>query len=348
MDRRAFLAAVVLLWGCGQKEEPKEAAEVPKAAPTGIEARKSASPVIRGQSIAQVRRIGILTAGTSASLPAPFFNALQELGWVEGRNLVIERRTADGQADRVPALAAELVQLRVDAIVTFGAVAGLAAKKATVTIPIVAVTGDPVAFGLVSNLSHPGGNITGIALVAPQLAGKRLELLRELLPSAVRVGELVDPNNSYWHAVRVDYERAFRSLGMEPMFVVVPNAENIASAIAELARRHADALVVRGDPLFSSNREQIARAAVQHKLPTIAEERPYVEAGALVSYGPVTAVLAQRHAVLVDKILNGAMPGDLPIEQPSKFELVINLKTAKALGLAIPQSLLLRADEVIQ
>ena len=169
MDRRAFLAAMVLLcWGCGQKEEPKEAAAVPKAAPTGIEAPKSASPVIRGQSIAQVRRIGILTAGTSASLPAPFFNALQELGWVEGRNLVIERRTADGQADRVPALAAELVQLRVDAIVTFGAVAGLAAKESeTVTIPIMAVTGDPVAFG--PHPADPGGNVPGIALVARSL-----------------------------------------------------------------------------------------------------------------------------------------------------------------------------------
>ncbi len=302
----------------------------------------------RGQSTAKVRRIGILTAGTSASLPAPFFTALRELGWVEGENLVIERRTADGRADRVPALVAELVRLHVDAIVTFGAVAGLAAKKATTTIPIVATTGDPVAFGLVSNMAHPGGNITGIALVAPQLAGKRLELLRELLPGAVRVGELVDPNNTYWHAVRGDYERAFRSLGMEPMFVFVTNAEDIDSTIVELARRHADALVVRGDPLFSSNREQIARFAVKHKLPTIAEERRYVEAGALFSYGPVAPVLAQRLAALVDQILNGATPGDLPIEQPSKFELVINLKTAKALGLTIPQSLLLRADEVIQ
>src|SRR6266536_756748 len=148
----------------------------------------------RGQSMAQVRRIGVLTAGTSASLPGQLFTGLRELGWVEGQNLVIERRTADGRADRVLALAAELVRLRVDAIVTFGAVAGLAAKKATATIPIVATTGDPVAFGLVSNMSHPGGNITGIALVAPQLAAKRLELLRELLPGAVRVGELVEPN----------------------------------------------------------------------------------------------------------------------------------------------------------
>jgi len=302
----------------------------------------------RGQSTPRVRRIGILTAGSSASLSSWFFTALQDVGWVEGKNLVIERRTADGRADRMPVLAAELVELRVDAIVTFGAVAGLAAKKATQTIPIVAVTGDPVAFGLVSNMSHPGGNITGIALIAPQLANKRLELLRELLPDATRVGELVDPNNTYWQAVRVDYERAFRSLRMEPLFVVVTSAENIESAIAELVRRHAEGLVLRGDPVFGSNREQIARLAVKHKLPTIAEDRPFVEAGALVSYGPVAPVLSHRLAVLVDKILRGAAPGDLPIEQPSKFELLVNLKTAKALGLAIPQSLRLRADEVIE
>jgi putative ABC transport system substrate-binding protein len=301
-----------------------------------------------GQSITKARRIGILTAGTSASLPATFFTALRELGWVEGGNLVIERRGADGRADRVPALAAELVQLRVDAIVTFGAVAGLAAKQATAIIPIAAVTGDPVAFGLVSSMSHPGGNITGIALVSPQLAAKRLELLRELLPGAVRIGELVEPNNTYWHAVRADYERAFRSLSMEPMFVFVTSPETIDTAIADLTRRRVDALVVRGDPLFLSNREQIARLAVKHKLVTIAEERPFVEAGALVSYGPVVPVLTHRLAVLVDKILKGAAPGDLPIEQPSRFELVINLKTARALGLTIPQSLLLRADEVIQ
>jgi putative ABC transport system substrate-binding protein len=296
----------------------------------------------------KVHRIGILTAGSVAALPPTLFEALRDLGWVEGKNLVIERRTADGRAEQVPALAAELVGLPVELIVTFGAVAGVAAKGATKSIPIVATTGDPVAFGLVANMSRPGGNITGIALISPELATKRLELLRELQPSSVRIGELVDPANVYWHAVRKDYEHAFRSLSMEPIFVEVTGPTELDRGIAEIVRRRAQALVVRGDPLFVSNRERIARLAVSNALPTIAEERVFAEAGMLASYGAVVAPLTFRVAVLVDKILKGANPGDLPIEQPSKFELVINLKTAKALGLTIPQSLLLRADEVIQ
>ena len=234
-----------------------------------------------------VRRIGILTGGVvSSAVPSAFFEGLRELGWVEGRNLVIERRGADGNSERAPALAAELVQLKPDVIVTFGAVAGVAARDATTTIPIVATSGDPVRLGLVSSLSHPGGNITGLSLIAPELAAKRLELLRELLPGATRIGEIFDPANQYWHRVRADYEKVFRSLRMQPLFVEVANPGVIEKAIAEIASRRADAMYVRGDPMLTSIREQIGRLAVQYHLPTVAEERPFTEAGLLVSYGP--------------------------------------------------------------
>jgi len=306
------------------------------------------SHVVRAQPVARMRRIGVLTAGGPDSIPPSLFPALRELGWIEGRNIVIDRRTADGQSERAATLATDLVRSGVEVIVTFGAVAGHAAKNATTTIPIVATTGDPVAFGLVSNMSHPGGNITGIALLSPQLASKRLELLRELVPGIVKVGELVDPHNRYWHAVRNDYERAFHALGMDPIFVFVSGAEDLERAIGEIGVRKANALIIRGDPLFQTYQTEIARLAVQHGLPTIAEERRFAAAGALVSYGVVAAPLARRHAVLIDRILNGANPGDLPIEQPSTFELVVNARTASALHLAVPPSVLLRADEVIR
>jgi putative ABC transport system substrate-binding protein len=301
------------------------------------------------QQAGGIRRIGVLTAGVvSRSTPPTMYDELRERGWVEGQNLVIERRGGDGNSERVPALAAELVQMKLDVIVSFGAVAGVAIRNATTTIPIVATTGDPVRVGLVSNLSHPGGNITGLSLIAPELASKRLELIRELLPKAALVGEVFDPANTYWHRVRPDYEQAFRAMRMQPLFVEVASPGEIEKAIAQIAGRRADALVVRGDPLFVSNREQIGRLAVQYALPTMAEERPFVEAGMLISYGPNVPAVGRIIASYVDRILRGANPSDLPIAQPTKFELVINLKTAKALGLTIPQSLLLRADEVIQ
>jgi putative ABC transport system substrate-binding protein len=301
------------------------------------------------QQAGSVRRVGILTAGVvSRQVPTAFFDELRERGWVEGQNLVIERRGADGNSERVPALAAELAQLKLDVIVTTGAVAGVAMKNATTTVPIVATSGDPVRLGLVSSLSHPGGNITGLSLIAPELAAKRLELLREFLPRATRIGELVDPANMYWQRVRPDYEQAFRALRLQPIFVEVANADAIEKAIMQIVSQRADALIIRGDPMFVSNREQIARLALQYTLPAIAEERPIAEAGILMSYGPHVPALARIIASYVDRILRGAKPGDLAIAQPTKFEFVINLKTAKALGLTIPHSLLLRADEVIQ
>ena len=323
MDRRTFFGAATL--GC-----------------------LGASFAVRAQN-AKVRRIGMLSGGTlSTAEPAPFYAALRELGWVEGENLVIERRGAVGKSDAVPALAAELVRLQPDVIWTEGAVAGIAAKNATTTIPVVAISGDPVRLGLISSMSHPGGNITGLSLIAPELAAKRLEILRELMPNATRVGEIVDRANRYWYAVREDYERAFASLKLQPIFIEIASADAIPGAIAEIATRRADAFIVRGDPMLNFNRQQIARLALQNALPTIAESRRMPEAGQLLSYGPDGPASARRVASIVDRILRGAKPGDIAIEQPTKFELVINLKTAKALALTIPQSLLLRADAVIQ
>ena len=236
--------------------------------------------------------------------------------------------------------------MKLDVILSFGAVAGVALKNATTTIPIVATTGDPVRLGLVSNLSHPGGNITGLSLIAPELAAKRLELIRELLPEATLIGELVDPANTYWQRVRPDYEQAFRAMRMQPLFVEVANPGEIEKAIVQIAGRRADALVIRGDPMIYSNREQIGRLAKQYSLPTMAEDRRNAEAGMLMSYGPNIPATERILARYVDRILRGAKPGDLPIEQPTQFELVVNLKTAKALGITIPQSLRLRAEEI--
>jgi ABC-type uncharacterized transport system substrate-binding protein len=247
----------------------------------------------------------------------------------------------------VPALAAELVRLQPDLIWTEGAVAGIAAKNATTTIPIVAISGDPVRLGLVSSMSHPGGNITGVSTIAPELAAKRLEILRELIPNATRVGEIVDRANQYWYRVKEDYELAFASLKLQPIFVEITSADAIPGAIAGIANRRADALIVRGDPMFNSNREQIARLALQYALPTIAEGRGAPAAGQLLSYGPNGPAFGRRVASIVDRVLRGAKPGDIPIEQPTKFDLVMNMKTAKALGLTIPQTLLLRADELL-
>ena len=270
------------------------------------------------------------------------------LGWIEDQNLVVEMRSAGGNADLVPGLATELVELKVDVIVATGAIASLAAKNATTTIPIVSQSGDPLRIGLVASMSRPGGNITGVSTVAPELAAKRLELLRELRPTAMLVGELVDPANPYIKLIRKEDEQAYGSLGMRPIFVDVADATQLEKSIAEVAGMRADALIVRADPIFAANRDQIASLALKHALPTVAEGRQFVSAGCLASYAPNYSGQGRGMATLVDKILKGAKPGDLPIEQPAKFELAFNLKTAKALALTIPQSLLLRADEVIE
>ena len=300
----------------------------------------------RAQPVEKIRRIGVLVTGTIEN--SFLSDNLRELGWIEGQNVIVERRVADGKSERVPALAAELVRDNVEVIVAFGAVASVAARNATSTIPIVTLTGDPVVLGLVKNLSRPGGNITGVTTIAPELAAKRLELVRTLFPKATRIAELVDPANQYIRLTRSEYGKVFRSLGMEPIFVDVAAPADLDRAFAEVSRQRTEVLIVRADPIFVSNRDRIMGFASQYALPTIAEGRRFVAAGGLVSYAPNEMATFDRVVALVDKILKGAKPGDLPIEQPTKFELVINLKTAKMLGLAIPQSLLLRADEVIQ
>jgi putative ABC transport system substrate-binding protein len=274
---------------------------------------------------------------------------LRALGWVEGQNLLVERRYANGRDELLGPLAEELVRLKVEIIVTGGTAATLAAKNATTTIPIIIYSaGDPVRSGLVASLSRPGGNITGYSIVSPEIEGKRLAVLRELLPGLQRVGVLQDSTNPYYRDVRKEFEQTCRSLGLQPIMIEVAAAGELENAIAEMARQRAQALFVQGDGLFYDNRVPLISAALRYALPTLAAAREIVEAGALVSYAPTNAEVDQRHAAFIDRILRGAKPADLPIEQPTKFELVINLKTAKALGITVPQTLLLRADEVIQ
>jgi putative ABC transport system substrate-binding protein len=237
----------------------------------------------------------------------------------------------------------------VEIIATWGTPATLAAKHATTTIPIVIHSAaDPVRSGLVATLARPGGNITGFSVVSPELDVKRLAVLRELLPGLQRVGVLEDSTNPHFRAVRNEFEQACRSLGMQPIIIEVATAGELENAIAEMARRRAQALFVHASDLFYDNRVLLASTAMRYALPTLAAEKEILEAGALVSYVPNLTELEQRYAAFIDRILRGAKPADLPIEQPTKFDMVINLKATKALGLTIPQSLLLRADEVIQ
>jgi putative ABC transport system substrate-binding protein len=303
------------------------------------------------QTATTVRRIGVLSfaAPTTPAEHQQIYAPFRELGWIEGQNLFIERRYASGRAELLRPFAEELVRLKVELIATFGTAATLAAKDATTTIPIVIISaGDPVRSGLVASLARPGGNITGFSIVGPEIDVKRLTLLRELLPGLQRVGVLEHSTNPLWRAVRKEFEQTCRSLGLQPIIIEVAAAGELENAIAEMARRRAQALFVRGDSLFENNRVPLMSTALRYALPTIGTSREILEAGALVFYAPNEAELNQRYAAFVDRILRGAKPADLPMEQPTKFELGINLKTAKALGLAIPQSVLLRADEVIQ
>ena len=274
---------------------------------------------------------------------------MRALGWVEGRNLLIERRYAE-RSELLGPLAQELVRLKVEIIVAWGTDAVLAAKNATTTIPIViGSAGDPVGSGLVASLARPGGNVTGFSIVFPELEAKRLALLRELLPGLQRVGLLEDSTYPIDRAMRTGFEQACRSLGLEPIIIEIATAGELEKAIEEIARRRAQALVVRNNPLNYDNRVALMSAALKYKLPTIAAEPRWpLEAGALAYFGVSDAEGKERYAAFIDRILRGAKPADLPIEQPTKFELGFNLKTAKALGITVPQTLLLRADQVIQ
>jgi putative tryptophan/tyrosine transport system substrate-binding protein len=312
------------------------------------------------QPVGKVYRIGILGAGTassSAEVMEVFRQRLRELGWVEGQNIALEWRSAEARFERLPALAAELVQLPVDLLVVTSSPAALAAQQATSTIPIVmGSVGDPIAEGLVTSLAQPGGNLTGVALLSLELNGKRLELLKAAVPGMSRVAVLLNPasrSQQLDHPVGTlfarEVRRAAQALGvrlLEPFEVRAPH--DLETTFAIIAREHADGLFVASDALFFIHRAWIADLAVKHRLPTTFDRREYVEAGGLMAYGARRADLAERTATFVDKILKGVKPADLPVEQPTTFELVINLKTAQALGLTIPPTLLFQADELIR
>jgi putative ABC transport system substrate-binding protein len=299
-----------------------------------------------------VRRIGLLVPGTVADpsrYPEPLLQGLHDLGWVEGRNLRVERRIAADRFERLPAMAEELIALDVELVVTVGTPAALAARKASSSVPIVMATiGDPVAAGLVQSLARPGGNATGNTFIEPDLAAKRLQVLKELLPSATRIGELMNPDNPALRMLRDGETEALRALGLQPVFVDVRTAAALDGAVEALKRQRVDALLVHADSLFVSNRVPLMQAALRHGLPAMAEGRAFVEAGALVSYAPSSAAMMRNAAVFVDKILAGARPAELPVQRPTKIELVIHRGTARRLGVTLPTALLLRADEVIE
>src|SRR5438552_466358 len=307
------------------------------------------------QRVGKVFRIGIL-ANVGATDPRgeplwqAFIQGLRELGYVEGQNITIEHRSSEGRYERLPALAAELVRLKVDVIVVPASQNALAAKEATRTIPIVmASAADPVAEGIVASLARPGGNITGLmGNAGPEIAGKRLELLKEAVPKVSRVAVLSNPTNPVSAPALGATRAADRSLRLQLQMLEARAPDEIERAFAAMTREHADALVVVTDAMFILQRKRIAAFAAKQRLPTMSGWREDVEIGSLMSYAASGRDNFRRAATYVDTILKGAKPGDLPVEQPTKFELVINLKTAKALGLTIPQSLLPRADEVIQ
>ena len=306
---------------------------------------------VEGQA-GKIYRIGMLET-TSMALNAAnldaFRQGLRELGYVEGRNFMIEYRSADGRRERFPELATELVRLKVDVILTRGTPAVLAAKNATGTIPVVmAASGDPLLSGVVAGLARPGGNVTGLSAIVVEVTGKRLQLLREVVPGLSRIAVLFDmgnPNNALqWKETEI----AAPSLGVQPQLLDVRTPGDFGGAFDAAIRQRAGAMVVGIDALTQANHRPIIGLAAKHRLPAIYASREFVDAGGLVAYGVSYPHLYHRAASFVDKILKGAKPADLPVEQPTKFELVINLKTAKALGLTIPQTILLQADHVIE
>ena len=312
-----------------------------------------ASRAAEAQQAGKIRRIGYLSAPTRASVEQgvlSFLRALRELGWIEGQNLIIEYRWADGNIERLPALAAELVREKVDLIVAPAGTAALAAKKATSSIPIVMIfPADPVGLGLVASVRHPGGNVTGTSSTpSSEIFGKQLQLLKDAVPHAKRVAILVNPADLAFGSQVKEVETAARSLGIRTQRVEAHGPEEFERAFAAMTREGAEALLVANDTTFLVNRARVADLALKSRLPTMNYYREMVEAGGFMAYAVNMAGFTPRAAVYVDKILKGANPADLPVEQPTKFELVINLKTAKTLGLTIPPSVLQRADDLIQ
>jgi putative ABC transport system substrate-binding protein len=304
------------------------------------------------QPAGRVYRIGFLgnsTAALEANLVGPFREGLRDFGYVEGRNVLIEYRWAEGKYDRFPALIGELLALKVAVIVTAGTPATLAVKKATTSVPLVMLAvGDPVGTGIVPSLSHPGGNITGSTAISTEMDAKRLELLREVVPSVSYIALLWNAGSPLQVLAEKQVQAAAQVLRMRVLSLGVKTEEEIKSALAVMARERPDALLVLADRLLLHHRGLIMDFATRHRLPGVHAYRELVEAGGLMSFGPSYADMHKRAAYFVDRILKGAKPGDLPVERPLTFELVINLKTARALGLTIPQSLPLRADQVIE
>jgi putative ABC transport system substrate-binding protein len=307
------------------------------------------------QPAAKIARIGYLALNRAAGphRHEAFLQGLRDLGYVEGRHVVVEYRDAEGKSERLPALAAELIALKVDVLVAGGGrQTALAAKHGIRTLPIVfAATADPVGSGLVTSLARPGGNVTGLSLIFPELVGKCLEQIKQVVPGVTRVAVLWQPG-AYGERTAEDMlkraEVAGRALGMRLHVVEARGPADFDRAFADMTRAHAGALTVLGTVTFAQEQRRLVEAAAKTRLPVVHIERDYVAAGRLMSYGPTVTDLFRRAATYVDKILKGANPGDLPVEQPTKFELIINLKTANALGLTIPPSLLQRADQVIE
>jgi len=327
VDRRAFIAVIAI----GSLAGPL---------PAGAQLRR------------EVHKIGMLETVSpsvnAANLDA-FRQGLRALGYVEGQNFVIEYRSVDGRPERFPELAAELVRLKVDLILTRGTMGVTAAKNATGTIPIVmAASGDPLGAGLVAGLARPGGNVTGLSALTTEVSGKRLQLLKEAIPGSQRIAALLDMSNptlaTQWRAI----DQTARSMGLLPQLVDVRKAEDLGAAFDAAVKQRADAAIVGLGAVMQNNVGLIVSLAAERRLPAVYPSRDFVNAGGLIAYGVSYPDSYRRAATYVDRILKGAKPGDLPVEQATKLELVINVKTAKALGLTIPPSLLLRADELIE
>ena len=305
----------------------------------------------RAQPASKVARVGVLRTQASAAPDTGsegFRQGLRELGYVDGRNIHLEFRWADGRPERIPALAAQLVQMNVDVLVSGGEQAIVALKRATSTIPIVmGASNDPVGAGLVESLARPGMNVTGMTVASPEVSRKRLQLLKEVLPRATRIAVLANPSYPGTRLDLAETRAAAQTLGLRLEVVAVRTPEELDAAIAS-ARERADALLPVGDPFLTAQRARLAELAAKHRVPAIYYWKEFVEASGLISYGPNLRDLYRRAATHVDKILKGARPADLPVERPTTFELAINLKTARALGITIPQAVLVRADHIIE
>jgi putative tryptophan/tyrosine transport system substrate-binding protein len=300
----------------------------------------------------KIRRIGVLSVTSAATIPAridAFRQGLRELSYVEGKNIVVEYRYADGKADRVPMLAAEMVRLNVEVILTAGSAATRPAKEATATIPIVMAQDiDPVANGFVASLARPGGNITGLSTLGPEISGKQLEILKDIVPKLSQVVVLNNSDAPGYMQMRRETELAANALRIKIHFVDVRTPKDLEIAFREIANKRPEAVLVPTMPIVVSQRAQIANLAVKHRLPAMYGQPEHVEAGGLMFYGASITDLFRRAATYVDKILKGARPADLPVEQPKKFEFIVNLKTAKQIGLTIPPNVLAQADRVIK